>query len=103
MKPAGLLFTSAANRDFSQIVGELEERAGARVAGRWLREIRNRARQLLKTPLMGQTDEGLGGRRRLVVTPYLIVYDLTSAGEVQIVRILHGARDMPALFYRDRE
>jgi plasmid stabilization system protein ParE len=37
-------------------------------------------------------------RRRIVVRPYLIVYRIMSPRLIRIVRMVHGARDLPALF-----
>lgn len=34
----------------------------------------------------------------MVVTPYLVVYEFLSENEIVILRILHGARDLPTLF-----
>lgn len=34
----------------------------------------------------------------MVVRPYLIVYRIVSKDLVRVVRIVHGARDLPALF-----
>ena len=35
--------------------------------------------------------------RKWTVTPYVMLYRI-AAGAVEIVRIVHGARDLPALF-----
>lgn len=43
----------------------------------------------------------MGGRRRLVLRPYLIVYSILSKDRVRVVRIVHGARDLPQLLGAD--
>jgi len=32
------------------------------------------------------------------VSPYLVVYELTTPNEIAVLRVVHGARDLPALF-----
>jgi plasmid stabilization system protein ParE len=92
-------FGSTANRDLASIISVIRENAGARVAARWRRAFEERSNALAEQPFLGAVDPDLGqGRRRLVVAPYLIVYELPTAGEVSILRIVHGARDLPTLF-----
>jgi len=92
-------FGSTANRDLVSIIAAIRENAGARVAARWRRIFEERANALAEQPFLGAADEDLGsGRRRLVVAPYLIVYELPSPDEVSILRVVHGARDLPSLF-----
>ena len=56
-------------------------------------------RTLVRQPYLGAADEDLGrGRRRLVLAPYLIVYEIGPGNEIAILRIVHGARDLPTLF-----
>lgn len=62
-----------------------------------------RAFGLASQPYAGAEDSELGGRRRVVVRPYLIVYRIVSADHVRVARIVHGARDLPALFAADDE
>ena len=58
-----------------------------------------RAQALADHPFLGSLDDTLGpGRRRLVISPYLIVYRVRDDREVTVLRILHGARDLPSLF-----
>jgi plasmid stabilization system protein ParE len=49
-------------------------------------------------PYSGPEDPDLGGRRRIVVKPYLVIYRIETPSLVRVVRIVHGARDLPALF-----
>ena len=92
-------FSSTANRDLVAIIAVIRENAGARVAARWRRAFEERSKMLADQPFLGAADEDLGpGLRRLVVAPYLIVYELPTSDEVSILRIVHGARDLPSLF-----
>jgi len=91
--------TQSARRDFAAVIATIAENSGERVAARWRRRILGQAGTLAGRPYLGAGDEDLGpGRRRLVVSPYLIVYELAPPNEVVILRIIHGARDLPALF-----
>jgi toxin ParE1/3/4 len=91
--------TNAARRDLDQIAAYLEQEAGKRVAGRWVRRLEARILQLADFPHAGAEDDQLGvGRRRLVERPYLIVYRILAPNLVRVVRVVHGARDLPSLF-----
>jgi toxin ParE1/3/4 len=92
-----LTYTSPALRDLLQIAAELEEKAGPRTSSEWIDSFERQILKLQDTPLIGQRDDAVGGRRRLVASPYLIIYEL-AAEEIRIVRIVHGARDLPRLF-----
>jgi toxin ParE1/3/4 len=88
-----------ARRDFAAIIGTIAEEASQRTAARWSRRILKQVGTLADQPFLGAVDEHLGpGRRRLVVQPYLIVYEFASSSEITVLRILHGARDLPSLF-----
>jgi len=53
---------------------------------------------LARHPLAGESREDLGANlRSFVVRNYVIVYRLKEA-EVEIVRVIHAARDIRALF-----
>ena len=94
-----LIYSPAASRDLSAILSVIAENAGARAAARWRKSFIERTNALTRQPRLGAVDEDLGpGRRRLVVSPYLVVYELATPNEVAILRIIHGARDLPALF-----
>lgn len=89
-----------ARLDLIEIGDYLERVAGKRTARRWVERIQAKARRLAHQPYAGAADAELGGRRRIVVGPYLVVYWATS-DVVRIVRIVHGARDLPPLFPSD--
>jgi plasmid stabilization system protein ParE len=91
-------YTAAANRDLVNIAHHLNEQAGPRIAGRWLRQIASGIRTLRRHPDLGMRDDLLGGRRRLVVGPWLIIYDVDRPGMLSILRIVHGARLLTSIF-----
>jgi toxin ParE1/3/4 len=63
-----------------------------------LRLIDQKACRLAETPRIGQPVEDLAPRlRRFPVGNYLIFYQISDRG-INIVRVLHGARDIEALF-----
>jgi toxin ParE1/3/4 len=68
-------------------------------ATRMLAAIRQRFPRLADFPELGRASDYLPGLRRMVVRPYIIFYrSLERRGEdgVQIVRVLHGARNLGA-------
>ena len=88
-----------ARRDFAAIIGTIAEEASERTAARWRSRILKQVATLADRPYLGAQDEHLGpGRRRVVVAPYLIVYEFASLTEIRVLRILHGARDLTTLF-----
>jgi toxin ParE1/3/4 len=68
------------------------------VADRFVRRIVARFPVLASMPLMGRQREDLAARlRSLPVSSYIIFYRPIEEG-IEIVRVLHGARDFPPLF-----
>lgn len=56
---------------------------------------------LTRAPLMGRSAESLGqGFRRLAVGNYLVLYR-TTEDHIEILRVLHGARDIESLLDRE--
>ena len=90
--------TRRARIDLVEIGDYLERVAGKRTALRWVTRLEEKALSLAAQPYAGAEDSELGGRRRVVVRPYLIVYRIRSNDLVSVVRVVHGARDLPALF-----
>ncbi len=78
------------------LVGE----AGTAVAERVLREIRDAAERLAERPAMGRQRPELGATvRSWPIAPYVIFYRPTAFG-VRVLRVLHGARDLPRAWRR---
>ncbi len=100
MSRATVSISRLAESDLISIGDQISEAAGWKVARRWVLTLRQRAYALADQPLMGQVDGRFGlNRRRVVVSPYLIVYAFfAESHRVEVLRILHGARDIPSLF-----
>jgi toxin ParE1/3/4 len=70
----------------------------AHAAARFLRKLVSRFPTLASMPDMGRRREELADRlRSFPVGNYVIFYRPMERG-IEIVRVLHGARDLPALF-----
>lgn len=71
-------------------------------ARRWAASIRENCTKLGETPGLGVPKGELGPDvRMLVVGSYLIFYE-TDANSVQILRIMHGARDWQEILSPER-
>jgi len=69
-----------------------------RAADRYLRYIVSKFTVLASMPYMGrQRDQLTPGLRSFPVRNYLIFYRPRDNG-IEVVRVLHGARDLPPLF-----
>ena len=74
------------------------ERSGVRNASRLHRQIRERFPRHAEQPLIGRARPELGSDlRSFPVGNYIIIYRPISDG-VEIVRVLHGSRDIESLF-----
>jgi toxin ParE1/3/4 len=89
------VLTRAAERDLDQIKDFLVEKAGPTITRRVLREIRQAIGHIGTNPELGHVREDLTDRtlKFWPIYSYLIVYD-PETKPVQIVRILHGRRDL---------
>jgi toxin ParE1/3/4 len=68
------------------------------MADRFVRSIVSRFPALAAMPFMGRQREELAARlRSFPVSNYIIFYRPMEDG-IEIVRVLHGARDLPPLF-----
>lgn len=87
------VLSPAATADVEQIEAFLDEHA-PHAADRVLSRLRTAMRRIASTPGIGHLRKDLADEplRFLAVWSYLIVYRLTSP--VEIVRVVHGARDV---------
>jgi toxin ParE1/3/4 len=92
------LVSRPAERDLEDIKAYLAEEAGARVAGKVIRELRVAIRFLGSNPGAGHLREDLADQvlRFWPVYSYLVIYD-PGTRPVEIVRVLHGSRDLTIL------
>jgi toxin ParE1/3/4 len=86
-----------AERDLEEIFGVLAD-SNRNAANKLIRLVYDTAAMLSGYPRMGR-DRGnlLSGVLSFPVGNYLIFYRIASDG-IEIVRVLHGARDLPAIF-----
>jgi toxin ParE1/3/4 len=91
-----LWFTSRAERDLVDIYDYIAEE-NPQAAIRVLNQIEKRCQSLCAHPKIGQQcDEISPGLRSVAEGRYLIFYRL-APGEIQVIRILHRARDVTEL------
>ena len=89
---ARLLFAPGARDDLRELLATLIEKAGRPVAAAYADRFRSTLRRIETFPSSGAPRPKLGASIRIaVVSPYILIYR-TTAGGVQIVRVLHGRR-----------
>src|SRR5437870_2491556 len=92
--------TDQAETDLAEILDYLEERS-PQAAERLATAIDDRCSLLGQLPQMGRTREDLGpGLRSVVVERYVLFYRVTATA-VEVLRILHGARDIDSIMKTD--
>ncbi|MDP3494915.1 MAG: type II toxin-antitoxin system RelE/ParE family toxin [Hyphomonadaceae bacterium] len=92
-----LCYTVEAGEDLIRIWSHVAADS-PRAAGRLLDTIETRCESLRDFPLMGPSRDDLRpGFRMLGVGEYIIVYRAMQ-GRVEIVRVLHGRRDLDDVF-----
>lgn len=91
-----VVFSPEARTDLIEITDFLSDVAGPRVARRYEVEIKRVIRNLRDMPSTGSPRRQFGPNVRvLIVNPYLIFYeDASEGGEVLVLRILHGSRNI---------
>jgi toxin ParE1/3/4 len=92
--------TFLARTDLDEIWTYLAEQTGSEViADRQIDAITNRFYLIAQHPRLGRArEEDLGvGRRSFRVGDYVIVYRVVGR-DVQVLRVVHGRRDLAALF-----
>lgn len=94
---ARLDFTAAAEADLESI-GDYIAEDNPLAAIRMVMDIRDHCRRIASAPAIGRARPEFGmDMRSLSVSPYVIVYRIEKPGRVIVVRIVHGARDLPRL------
>ena len=67
-------------------------------ADRMIAAIQKRSRLCVEFPEMGRSREELrAGLRSFVISPYVVFYR-PVADTIEVIRVLHGARDLASLF-----
>ena len=93
-----VVWAPVAERDLLDIWAYYARVASTEIADDLLREIDRYAEAIGENPLLSR-DRGelAAGLRSVVVRPHVIFFRITT-GTVEIVRVLHGRRDFPAIF-----
>jgi len=82
-------------------IGRYIARDNIDAALRMLDRIDEKCEMLARNPLLGGVWAELGENiRHFTVRPYVIIYRPMDDG-IELVRVLHGARDIPAIFKVD--
>jgi toxin ParE1/3/4 len=92
--------TDQAETDLAEIFDYLDEH-NTQAAERLAEAIDERCRLLSQFPEMGRSREELApGLRSVVIEPYVLFYRVTATA-VEVLRILHGARDIDTIMRED--
>jgi len=89
--------------DIEEAIRYLNEEDGAETAVRFYRRVRQTFKELSRQPGLGRPRRDLkppGVRSWRVANPFqnwLVFYQITEPG-LEILRVKHGAMDLPALF-----
>lgn len=95
-----VVITHAAAADLESIGDRIAARSPARAIS-YIDELRRRCAQIAELPHAGPPRSQWGEGIRIVIHgPYLIVYRIVG-DIVQVLRIVHGARDLNQLFESD--
>jgi plasmid stabilization system protein ParE len=91
-------WTEAALADLREIAGYTAARYGTKQVVGYVQTIRTVADGLAKFPALGGTVERWPALRRLQVHQHILYYEQPSDEIIVIRRVLHGARDIDAVF-----
>jgi toxin ParE1/3/4 len=95
-----IIFSSAADEDLIQIWGYLAREVSEQIADRQLHEIDKLCSRLKAWPFSGRRrDELLPGMRSSLADPYVVFYRV-GTDAIEIIRVLHGRRDIASIFAR---
>ena len=107
MTPRSVVLRASARRDVDEVVARYLEEAGAQVARGFIDALEGAFRQIADHPDSGSPRYGqelnLPGLRSWPVKahPHVVFY-MTGDGLVDVWRVLHGRRDIPAGLREDR-
>ena len=96
-----IAWSSGAEDDLQRIWNYLAREASIEIANRQIEKIRQLSRLLSEQPRIGRLRNSLlPGIRSVVTPPYVLFYRL-SDDAVQIVRVVHGRRDIEEAILAD--
>jgi toxin ParE1/3/4 len=98
-----LVLAPEARNDLQEIYDHIAK-DNPSAARRVLTRLRDLARMLAGAPAMGRNRPELGPNiRSFVADRYVIFYRPSRPAGIEVVRVLHGARDVDALFSEDTD
>ena len=93
-----LVWSPTAEKDLLEIWGHIADQASVARADDQLRLIMEACEVLREWPLSGRSRDALvPGMRSIVSAPYVVFYRAGKTA-VEVVRVLHGRRDIDAIF-----
>ena len=93
-----LAFTKEARRDLREIVDYTEQKWGEKQAEKYFNQVMEKCRDLAAETISGRKRHELKGAPfSYSVQSHIIFYQKTKKS-IRILRILHGARDIPRYF-----
>ena len=96
-----VVWSPEADRDLLDIWAYYARVASPEIADNLLREIDRVGEGIGENPLLSrQRDELLPGLRSVIVRPHVIFFRIRDS-VVEVIRVLHGRRDFPAIFGRE--
>ena len=95
--PLALVVTATAKADLAEIWSYIAEDSPA-AATRFVSVIETKFQPLLQFPGMGAPRDQIAPGLRAIPYKNYVIYYIANKTEVTIVRVVHGARDVRALF-----
>lgn len=93
-----VIWAPRARRDLLDVWRYYARVASPEIADRLLRDIHQTGNRLSEQALMWRArDDVVPGLRSVVVHPYVLFYRVSET-TVEIVRVLHGRRNLPSIF-----
>jgi toxin ParE1/3/4 len=93
-----LVWSPTSRREMAGIWTYLALHASQEVADAQVQQIRTRTLTLTENPRLGRPRDDLRrGLRQILAKPYIVLYRFDET-TVEIMRVVHGSRDLPALF-----
>jgi toxin ParE1/3/4 len=91
------LFSPLAELDLEEIADYIVRDNPSRALS-FIREIREQCAKITAMPLAAPLRNELGEGIRMVPFGHYLIFYTVDAGSIRIERVLHGARNIPALF-----
>lgn len=89
--------TSQAHRDVTEVAFRIAQE-NPKAADDWLELIDKKCRTLARMPEMGRKRFDLAPDLRSFAVGNFVIFYRPGSDGIQVIRVLHGARDIPTLF-----